>query len=83
MENYFFLKNYVTSEGAVFHSVLYYQQLPITRYQARFHANKYFNVLPIVSTAFKGKSYISTATYEAVIQKYHGWIQWLQLGANH
>ena len=34
--NYFFLENYVTSEGAVSHNVLYYQQLPITRYQVRF-----------------------------------------------
>ena len=33
MENYFFLENYVTLEGAVFHNVLYYQDLPITRYQ--------------------------------------------------
>ena len=29
MENYFFLENYVTSEGAVSHNVLYYQPLPI------------------------------------------------------
>ena len=36
MENYFFLENYSTSEGAVSRSVLYYQQLPITRYQVRF-----------------------------------------------
>ena len=33
MENYFFLENYVTSEGAVYHNVLYHQQLPITYYQ--------------------------------------------------
>ena len=39
MENYFFLENYVTSEGAVSHNVLYYQPLPITRYQVRFYAN--------------------------------------------
>ena len=31
VENYIFLENYVTSEGAVSHSVLYYQPLPITR----------------------------------------------------
>ena len=31
-----------TSEGAVSHNVLYYQQLPITRYQVRFYANNYF-----------------------------------------
>ena len=37
VENHFFLKNYVTSA-----EVLYYQQLPITRYQVRFDANNYF-----------------------------------------
>ena len=31
--NFFFLENYATSEGAVSHNVLYYQPLPITRYQ--------------------------------------------------
>ena len=36
VENYFFFKNYVTSEGAVSHNVLCYQQLYITRYQVRF-----------------------------------------------
>ena len=36
VENYFFLENYVTSEGAVSHNVLYYQQLPITRNQVAF-----------------------------------------------
>ena len=41
-ENYFFLKNYVTLEGAVSHNVLYYQPLPITRNQERFYANNYF-----------------------------------------
>ena len=40
--NYFFLKNYFTSEGVVSHSVLYYQPLPITRNQERFYANNYF-----------------------------------------
>ena len=39
VENYFFFENYVTSEGAVSHNVLYYQQLLITRYQVRFDAN--------------------------------------------
>ena len=29
VENYLFLENYVTSEGAVSHNVLYYQQLSI------------------------------------------------------
>ena len=33
MENTFFLEKYVTSEGAVSHTVLYYVPLPITRYQ--------------------------------------------------
>ena len=42
MENYFFLENYVTSEGAVSHNVLYYQPLPITRHQERFYDNKSF-----------------------------------------
>ena len=41
-KNYFFLKNYVTSEGAVSHNVLYHQPLPITRHQVRFYANNYF-----------------------------------------
>ena len=43
-KNYFFLENYFTSEGAVSHMVLhvYYQQLPITRYQVRFYATNFF-----------------------------------------
>ena len=39
---YFFLENYVTSDGAVSHNVLYHQPLPITRHQERFYANNYF-----------------------------------------
>ena len=39
--------NYVTSEGAVSHYVLYYQPLPITYYQVRFYAKNYFEYLPI------------------------------------
>jgi hypothetical protein len=35
LRNYSFLKNY-TSEGAVSHNVLYYQQLSISRYQVIF-----------------------------------------------
>ena len=35
-ENYFFLKTYVTSKGAVSHNALYYQQLSIARYQVNF-----------------------------------------------
>ena len=42
VENYFFLKNNDTLEGAVSHNVLYYQPLPITRYQVKFYANNYF-----------------------------------------
>ena len=52
MENYFFLENYVTSEGAVSHNVLYYQQLSIACYQVSFYANNYFESLPLVSSAF-------------------------------
>ena len=53
MENYFFLENYVTSEGAVSHNVLYYQQLSFTCKQVSFYAKQYYELLPIVSTAFK------------------------------
>ena len=42
VENYFFLKNYGISEGAVSHNVFYHQPLPITRHQERFYANNYF-----------------------------------------
>ena len=42
VENYVFLDNYVTSEGAVSHNVLYYQQLPITHNQVCFYANNCF-----------------------------------------
>ena len=42
VENYFFLKKYITSEGAVSHNVLYYQQLSVARYQVSFYANSYF-----------------------------------------
>ena len=38
VEYYFFLKNYVTSEGVVSHNDLYYQQLSIARYQVSFYA---------------------------------------------
>ena len=41
-ENNFFPENYVTSEGAVSHNVVYYQQLSITRYQVSFYAKNYF-----------------------------------------
>ena len=52
VENYFFLENYVTSEGAASHNVLYHQAPPITCHQERLYANNYFELLPIVSTAF-------------------------------
>ena len=42
VENYYFLENDVTSEGAVSHNVLYHQPIPITRHQERFYANNYF-----------------------------------------
>jgi hypothetical protein len=38
MENYFFLKSYITSEGAVSQNVLYYQP----RNQVRFYDKNYF-----------------------------------------
>ena len=41
-ESFSFLKNYATSEGDVFHNVLYFQQLPITRNQVSFYAKNYF-----------------------------------------
>ena len=52
--NYFFLENYVTSERAVSHNVLYlyFHPLPITHYQGRFYAKSYVEYIPIVSTAF-------------------------------
>ena len=52
VENYF-SQNYVTSEGAVSHNVLYHQPLPITHHQESFYANNYFEELPLVSSAFK------------------------------
>ena len=42
VENYFFLENEVSSEGAVSHNLLYYQLLPITHYLVRFYADNYF-----------------------------------------
>ena len=57
VENYFFLENFVTSEGATSHNVLYHQPLPITHYQVMFYADDFFEQLPIVSTAFKGRVY--------------------------
>ena len=48
-----------TSEGAVTHNGLHYQQLPNARYQVRFYANNYFEKLPRVSTAFKVSVYFA------------------------
>ena len=42
VENYFFLENNVTSEGAVSHNVVNYQQLSITHNQVTFYAKSYF-----------------------------------------
>ena len=51
VRNYLFLKNYSTSEGAVSHKFVYYQQLSIAHYQV---SNNYFEWLPIlVLSAFK------------------------------
>ena len=61
VERCFFLKNYITSEGAVSYNVLYYQQLSIAGYQVSFSANNYFEQLSIVSSAFKGKVYIGSS----------------------
>ena len=36
VRNYFFLKNYISSEGAVSYNVLYYQKLSIARYKVIF-----------------------------------------------
>ena len=46
------LENYIISEGAVSHSILYYQHPSIACCQVMFYANNYFEQLPIVSTAF-------------------------------
>ena len=39
---YLFLKNNLTSEGAVYHNVLFYQQLSIAHYQVSFYNNQLF-----------------------------------------
>ena len=51
-EIYIFLKNYVTSEWAVSHNVVYNQQLSIDRYQVSLYGDNCFEWLPIVSSAF-------------------------------
>ena len=48
-----FITDYPKEMSPFSHDVLYYQPLPITRYQVRFYANNYSEQLPIVSTAFK------------------------------
>ena len=45
MGNYFFLKDNVTSEEAVSHFGLNYEQLSIAHYQVNFYANNYFEEL--------------------------------------
>ena len=40
--SYFFLKKYVTSEGAVSHSVLYFNSSPLLVTKKRFYAYNYF-----------------------------------------
>ena len=52
--NELFLKNYVTSEGALFYNVVhvYCQKYLIARYHVSFYAYNYFQSLPIVSSAF-------------------------------
>ena len=42
VKNYLFLKDDVTSEGAVSHNVLFYQQLSIARYQVSSDVNNFF-----------------------------------------
>ena len=37
-----FSKTTLSSEGAISHNILYYQQLPINRYQVSFYAKNYF-----------------------------------------
>ena len=54
MRNYLFLKNYITSEGAVSHNNLYYEQISIARYQVSFYANNSLSELPIGSSALSG-----------------------------
>ena len=46
VRNYLFLKNYITSEGAVAHNVLCYQQLSIAIYQVSF-------TLPIILSTYQ------------------------------
>ena len=42
LRNYLFQKNYVTSEGAISHNVLYYQQLSNARYQVSILVNLFW-----------------------------------------
>ena len=51
-----------TSEGAISHKILYYQQLSINRWQVSIYANNYFEWLPIVYSAFKGLCTFCTDT---------------------
>ena len=45
VENYFFLKNYVTSEETISHNILCQQQLSIACYQVSVYANNFFWVI--------------------------------------
>ena len=77
--NHFFLKNNVTSEGAVSHSVLhvlYHQQLHITCYQVKVYANSCFEKLPIMSTAFTAFHIILTCTLQRPFLFWH--VQWTE-----
>ena len=64
MENYFFLKDYVTLEGVVSHNVLYNQPLPITCYQVRpvFHLVYLYILHKITDNTFivhvSGENYV-------------------------
>ena len=65
-EKFTLLKNYVTSEGAVSHNVLYYQQLSIAHSQVSFYAKNNLEYLLIVSSAFQREmtSHVTSVAYE-------------------
>ena len=81
LRNYLFLKNYVTSEGAVSHYALYYQQLSIAQYQVSFYANNYFKSLPIVSSAFKWKHFYFPGLFSSSAGMSLCWWQWPWFGS--
>ena len=49
----YFIEKLNLSQKLCFFTVLYYQQLSIAHLQVMFYANNYFELLSIVSTAFK------------------------------